>query len=278
MSGATQPCPADAVVYVYGVTRADALTASTAPLVEGIVPRVPVELLAVGKLAVVMSRGPREAFAPADADAPADATWATERALAHHRVLASLAPLCAVAPVKFGALCRDMNDVLSLFARSEGAFERVLNRIAGAQEWGVKLFADADACRAPAGEAEAVTALKAEIAAASPGKAFFLAKKLRAAIDGDLRARLHRRVESVHGQLAVNAREAAANPVRQTDAAPWLVLDAAYLVETGHAHAFHSTVSALSDTLAAEGFELKLTGPWPPYSFAAIDTGGEADG
>ncbi len=278
MSTATGPAAADAVVYVYGVTRANALCASTAPLVEGIVPRIPVELLPVGKLAVVMSRGPREAFAPADADAPCDAAWATERALAHHRVLASLAPLCAVAPVKFGALCRGMNDVVSLLTRSEGAFERVLDRVAGAQEWGVKLFADPDACRASAADAPGIAALKAEIAAASPGKAFFLAKTLRAAIEDELRGRLALQVEGVHRRLAATARDAALNPIRQTGAGPRLILDAAYLVETGEVAAFHRSLAALGETLGPEGFALKLTGPWPPYSFAAIDTEARADG
>jgi hypothetical protein len=278
MTSVSQPAAADAVVYVYGVIRADALTASTAPLVEGIVPRVPVELLAVGKLAVVMSRGPRAAFAPADAEAPVDAAWATERALAHHRVLASLAQLCAVAPVKFGALCRGMNDVVSLLTRSEGAFERVLDRVAGAHEWGVKLFADPDACCASAADAPGIAALKAEIAATSPGKAFFLAKTLRAAIEDELRGRLALQVEGVHRRLAAATRDAAPNPIRQTGAGPRLILDAAYLVETGQVAAFHRSLATLGETLAAEGFALKLTGPWPPYSFAAIDTERQADG
>lgn len=274
----------DAVVYVYGVARGDALAGRAAPLVEGIIPGTPVELLPMGNLALVMNRASRDVFVPADADAACDVELATERALAHHRVLASLALVCTVAPVKFGALCGNMNDVLTLFARSEGAFERALDRVAGAQEWGIKLFADVEACRNAAGNAPAVVALKAEIAAASQGKAFFLAKKLRTAIDQDVRGRLDVLVDNVHRHLAYQAREAAPNPIRQRSAvpangnAPRLILDSAYLVDRDREAEFHQALADLGGVLTAEGLALKLTGPWPPYSFASIDTEGAADG
>ena len=273
----------DAVVYVYGIARGNALADHTAPLVEGIIPGTPVELLRVGNLALVMNRASREVFAPTDAGAAGDAALVTEMALAHHRVLASLALVCTVAPVKFGALCSDVNDVLTLVARSAATFERALDRVDRAQEWGVKLCADVEACRIAAGSAPAVAALKAEIAAASQGKAFFLAKKLRAAIDQETRARLDIQAQSIHRHLAAQAREAAPNPIKHSAASlngkvSWLIMDSAYLVDRDREAEFHQALADLGGILAAEGLALKLTGPWPPYSFAAVDTEGSADG
>ncbi len=128
-----------------------------------------------------------------------------------------------------------------------------------------------------------MAALKTEIAAASQGKAFFLAKKLRAAIDQEIRARLDIQAQSIHRHLAAQAREAAPNPIRRSAASlngkvSWLIMDSAYLVDRDREAEFHQTLADLGGILAAEGLALKLTGPWPPYSFAAVDTEGSADG
>jgi hypothetical protein len=46
-----------------------------------------------------------------------------------------------------------------------------------------------------------------------------------------------------------------------------LLLDAAFLVDTGRVEAFRAAARRLTHGLEAEGFSLELTGPWPPYNF-----------
>lgn len=274
----------DDLVYVYGVVGGEALDMEQVPPLQGIVPDVPVELVPAGNFAVVVSRVAREIFAVPEAAADAGRDGATDRALAHHRVLSGLAALCTVAPVKYGALCRGMDDILALFERHGGAFEHLLARVAGAQEWGVKLFADREASRAAAEAAPAVAALKAELDAASPGKAFFVRKKLQAVIDGEMQVMLARWADHMHEQIAAHARESAPNPVHRLlttgtpGHAPILVLDAAYLVDRVRETDFHQCLAKLADSVAAQGCALKLTGPWPPYSFASLDTTEPDDG
>ncbi|MEJ2124248.1 MAG: GvpL/GvpF family gas vesicle protein [Alphaproteobacteria bacterium] len=271
-------------VYVYGVVGRDAMAAGVAPPTEGIVPGVPVELLPAGDLAVVASRAPQTAFAPPETPETSTQDWATGRALAHHHVLAAMASLCTVAPVKFGALCRNMDDILALFERQGSKFARVLDRVAGAQEWGVKLFADMDASRTMAENTLAVATLKAEMTAASPGKAYFLRKKLDDAISEELREVLSRLSENIHGQLAALSKEATPNPAQQQLGAQLgsksrlLILDASYLVAVNRTVELQQTVAHFAETLPAQGADLILTGPWPPYSFASVDTGGASDG
>ena len=47
-----------------------------------------------------------------------------------------------------------------------------------------------------------------------------------------------------------------------------LLLDAAFLVRTGRAAAFRTAAATLGRRLAS-GYELTLSGPWPPYTFVA---------
>jgi hypothetical protein len=56
-----------------------------------------------------------------------------------------------------------------------------------------------------------------------------------------------------------------------------MVLNGAYLVDAGHGARFADAVKALADRHRA--IRLELTGPWPPYSFAAVqDEEPEDDG
>jgi hypothetical protein len=280
MTGATASHSAgdDNFVYVYGVADGDALCLKHVPPLRGIVPDVPVELLPVGNLALVVTRAAREVFAVPEASGEAARDMATDRALAHHRVLSELTALCTVAPVKYGALCRGMDDVLTLLERHGDAFAHALARISGAQEWGIRLFVDGAACRAVAEAAPAVAVLQEELASTSPGKAFFLRKKLRAAVDDEMRAAFARLSDEVHQHIVVHAREAAPNPAHRLlnatgdGQAPVLVLDAAYLVYRTCVAGFHQAVADCAKAAAAQGGLLKLTGPWPPYSFVSVNT------
>jgi hypothetical protein len=51
-----------------------------------------------------------------------------------------------------------------------------------------------------------------------------------------------------------------------------MVLNGAYLVDEANLEAFGAALAALEETYAAQGFEYELTGPWPPYHFAALET------
>jgi hypothetical protein len=46
-----------------------------------------------------------------------------------------------------------------------------------------------------------------------------------------------------------------------------VLLDAAFLVDTGRVEPFRAVTRRLTRELKGEGFSLELTGPWPPYNF-----------
>jgi hypothetical protein len=48
-----------------------------------------------------------------------------------------------------------------------------------------------------------------------------------------------------------------------------MVLDAAFLVPRRAARRFRAAAGDAARTLAARGFALSVTGPWPPYHFVA---------
>jgi hypothetical protein len=51
-----------------------------------------------------------------------------------------------------------------------------------------------------------------------------------------------------------------------------MILNGAYLVDDGRSADFAAAVRDLADRHPA--VRIELTGPWPPYSFAAVDVAG----
>jgi hypothetical protein len=274
---------AESYVYIYGVARA-ATGGTPEAAIEGVLPGASVEVVGVGGLAAIISRVPAAAFASAASKGIEDPEWVTERVIAHHRVLDAFARRGALAPMKFGSVRRSLDDIAQLFAENAPLFERALNRVEGAREWGVKLYGDAEACAAfsasTAAAASTLGALQAELDAASPGKAFFIRRRLRESMDAEARSGLHAHAVRVHGALGDQAREAALvrGAQKETGAngrATSPVLNAAYLVEIDAEAQFLQAINDIRQSLPPDCFTLKLTGPWPPYNFVDLTTEGQ---
>jgi gas vesicle protein GvpL/GvpF len=79
--------------------------------------------------------------------------------------------------------------------------------------------------------------------------------------------------EACHLELSSLAADSALLPTRDRGASRgWhLALNAAYLVPDADTEAFHARVDALARQYRPQGLRIDLTGPWPPYNFAALD-------
>ncbi len=266
------------LIYVYGITRAGAMSPGAAALVGGLIPGTCVELVPEGKIAAVVSRVPRDIFTSANASADETGGLASERVLAHHRVLADLAHFCTIAPMRFGVTCASFADLLDTLTRSGAVFERAVARTEGAREWRIKLHADVEVCRA---------AVRATLARKSPSPApggtsaisVFLRRKAPRDLDREVLRDLEARAESVHRLITTKTREAASDAACGLCAgwngyAPALILKSAYLVEKSGEDSFRQAMADLGEALEAEGCTLEVTGPWPSYSFAAVDIAG----
>ena len=113
---------------------------------------------------------------------------------------------------------------------------------------------------------------------ASPGQAYVLRKqrdvRLAEVVTARVDAVIDEIVDAVTGEVGlaldperacVRFRELLAEAA--TGRPEPMALNAALLVDVERAEALRASVGALRARLAAEGFALELTGPWPPYSF-----------
>lgn len=190
-----------------------------------------------------------------------DLDWLSTRALAHERMVEHFAGGGdeaadeALLPMKLLTLFADDERALAHVRGDLSRLRPILDRVAGREEWGVRVSWDAKAAR---------EAVDAEGAPAS-GKDFLLRKKRVRDAGRQAPETARRAAAGTFEELSARAIEASR---RAPAAGNTLLLDAAFLVPRAERAAFEAAADAAARRLAGAHCELTLTGPWPPYNFS----------
>lgn len=202
-----------------------------------------------------------------------DLAWLEETARAHHRVIDAAARHGPVVPMRLATVYSGDASVAEMLAARRDDFQIALTRTSRRQEWGVKAYAAGRAEAEPApgdGGAE-------DAAAGGKGAAYLRRRRDQLSAQQDARRELTARVEQVHAalcQLAADSRLHPPQAPQLTGTTAQMLLNAAYLLDEQRSDDFSAAVEALAANHPA--LRLELTGPWPPYSFASVEQGGEA--
>jgi hypothetical protein len=242
----------------------------------------PVEVLAVDGLGLAVSDVMTAELAAATAES-ADPRLVGALAQRHDSVVRAVAAsTAAVLPFRLGTVVTDRPAVHRFLTSRAVALRAQLDRVAGCDEWGVTVREDDGPAVQAAGQPGAETGT-AETGTGETGTADPNSTQAGAGTAYLTRRRQHfqrleqrRRtalelVAEVETALGEVARDTATGR-RQAD----LLLDRAYLVPRDEQPRFVEVLDRCGDRLAAHGFALRVTGPWPPYSF--VDLTVVADG
>ena len=166
-----------------------------------------------------------------------------------------------VIPLKLFTMFSSREKAAADIVRRKSTIERTMQRIAGAEEWGVRVF------RAD----RKVPANRQEAGPATSGAAFLTAKKR---VRDEARAARVAAAEAatrVFDELSDIARDAHRRLDAPPTAATLPLLDAAFLVPVERRAVFQKAAKREADACERAGAELTLTGPWPAYHFAYAD-------
>ena len=245
-------------VYVYCVVRARRRpsTSRVPPGLPGGAPPVPVSV--DGGLWLIGASVPLDRYGPDALERGLrDLNWVGDVAMAHEAVVRHFAQMrgTVVIPMKlFTMFSSEARAVREMRARRP-ELTRLVARIEGCEEWGVRVVRAAAAVRRPAGAARSGSAFLAARKAARDASR----EEARAAADAADRA---------FASLSEIARDAR----RRTDdgpGGPAALMEAAFLVPARRRARFQQAAGRLSSALARSGGRMTLSGPWPPYSFVA---------
>lgn len=195
-----------------------------------------------------------------------DLDWVSRRAIGHEAIVEQFLAADAVLPMQLFTIFTNDDRAFAHVRRDRRRIERILKRIAGQVEWGVRLTWDEQSVRAAVEKAHTPSVR----GRAASGSAYLARKRDLLEVNRTQLARARSEATKVHRLLSKHVSDA----VRRTSteqAAPGarLLLDAAYLVPSKRGAAFRAEVRRAARALEAGGIRASLTGPWPAYNFIA---------
>jgi hypothetical protein len=219
----------------------------------------PPRLIGYRDLGVVVSEVAPARFDRIDTLDPVDGALA-ELAREHDAVVRAVFRHEAVLPLRFGTVLDGEDAARRLLKAGYDQARDCLDEVAGHREWGVRVR-----------HTEAVTTTRPD-AAGLTGTQYLVRRHER--LKAIQRARED--VVGAAGRLEDALRRHAADTIGR--ARPHGVLvNTAYLVETGREAAFHAEFEWFARELRTVGATVETSGPWPPYSFTDVELG-SADG
>jgi len=243
--------------YLYGVVVAGDLGSEALadqPSVDG---GHAVRVVSYGRVAAILSDVSLDEFDEATLPARLnDIEWLERSARAHEGVLERALDAGGVVPFRLCTVYRSEEALGQFVVEREAELLRVLDRVAGRVELGVKGLVARD-------EPEADTDTQS-----GTGLAYMQERQRRQA-DARQRAQLIRTcADLANARFKESAIAAAMMAVRPPDdnAEEAMFLNAAYLVRADDDAVVHEA-AALTADYAGQGIRFEVTGPWPAFNF-----------
>lgn len=264
---------ADRVEYVYGVAPA-ALNVTGAPAgLDG----SPVRAVVEGALAALVSSLDAADYAAERIDERGtDLEWLGPRAQAHDAVITWANDPGPVVPLPMWTLFTSEQGVSGMLAARAADVRETMQRIAGADEYSLRLFARPAEVRASLDSlAPEIAAAQRELESAGPGQRYLLERKLDAQKKELQRSVAEKVAARVYGELRVVAADSVLESLPRASAAAdaQAVLNAVFLVERNNFEVFRKLVSDIVAKHSALGFHFEFSGPWPAYHFVGRSPG-----
>jgi Gas vesicle synthesis protein GvpL/GvpF len=254
------PGPGSTALYAYAVTRDDLGFPADGP---GLTAGLPVSLVTDDGLGLLVSRVDPDEL-QVDPDDLSETGRLAVLARGHDTVVRAAVTAGPVLPLRFGTVVADEDGARRLLREHSAVARERLDRIGDAREWGVRLVRSLS-------EEQPVPAAAREGRTDVSGTEFLARRRqaLQEREDAEQTARTAAQV--LEEALAPHVTEAL-----RRGGAPGssLLLDVAYLVPPATEAAFLAETERLGGELRPRGLALEVTGPWPPYSFAALTAGG----
>jgi hypothetical protein len=247
---------------------------------SGIDPARPVTLLTVGNVRAAVSHVRHELFNEQAVRAGLDDhAWLAANVLAHQSVLdALLATGKPVIPMRFCTIYPDAVALAGSLMRHNAAFVAELGRVAGKQEWGLKMAVDIQLLQTAIGAGHPTLAgvavdgeierLRKQIAGMSTGAAFLLKKKLVNLIAERAQSVAFGIADATYRTLADAALEAVTIDLPKDR--PEVCLNAAFWLEVTAYPLFVERLERLAQSFSGVGVRYELSGPWPAHHFLRL--------
>jgi len=224
----------------------------------------------IGEVAAVLAEVDLDEFTgPASQENMADLAWVAPRALRHEEVVMAAMKYGPVLPVRFGTVFSSLTAAAEPFRQRQDILRKFFQDTAGKHEWTLKGYVNLTQARARIMAAR-LAAEKEQLAELTPGKRYFLEQKIKGAVDKDVTARM----KEMAFDILTSSREKSAGfsecRLQQREVTgrdEEMFFHGALLVPDGSVSTLEIMVDEWNQDHESQGFQIELSGPWPPYHF-----------
>ena len=254
-----------AVLYVYAIAREP-----VTPPVDGVDGTRNFAAVTRGAVSAIFTRVPHDDFSQEAIDRRAgNLEWLGSIGYRHQAVVATLMKQTDIIPLRAFTLFSSDDALGRYLEETASSLTRKLDRIGGKQEWTLRIEFDPqlwnDALITRVGSLRDLVKQANESA---PGKAFLLRKKLdeerkRASREGEEMV-----VSEIQDAILKKLRSEIVAETREQREGAFPQINV--LVNRDEESVLHELHETLNDRFRGEGVTLAISGPWPPYTFAAL--------
>jgi hypothetical protein len=261
--------------YLYAVARVDEL-ASSGLNGCGVDDKSPLESVASGEVAGIVSEVDLSEYGPEALKSNfQDLNWLEAKMRCYDRVIRDLSEEMTIVPVRFGTLFFSRANVEAMLKTSSDKLLANLSALAGRWEMGLTFSFDRDKLSTSAQEnSQEIRALRRKIEESGPGAAYLLRRKLESCaadlVDSSINAQIEKILSALRAVCAEVKVEAAGQDEAQKNICRWKI--SCLLDRDGGQDSRQVLVGALKQSFD-NAVGVRITGPWPPYSFTAWDAG-----
>lgn len=261
-------------LYVYCVGERDDLRKLFEDKLPDAVEDAPVDLIAAGDLAAVVSAVPLKDYGEKPLQARlADPAWVAVRAMRHEEVIEHFAARVSVVPLRFGTIYLRSDRINALISDRQAQLRSIIERLRGCEEWGINVFRNWEALmKEIVSLSPRLREISERAAESGPGQSYLLHKQIKTLSAEEARIETSRIISEVKSSLATASEDAASLDLlkRETGEHGEVVAKLAFLVARSSFNNFRRVAEHLARRHAKSGFRLEMTGPWPAYNFSTV--------
>jgi hypothetical protein len=265
--------PPDHAWYLYGIAQRSEAESGLPRVTVGVDGASMVAMIECGELVALVSAVPLAEFAAERVRSLAqDDLWLERVAREHARVVDALQRCLTIVPARLFSVYASDDDICASLAASEPSILRTLQRLAGCDEFEIRLTFDRAALRKSLSRSvPEIAGLVEQRTASSPGRAYLVDRQIAAL----LKRKVEETIEGLGGQVFAEFRSRAVaygalSPLRLGEGDTALaVVRRAYLVRRAQQDRFLDAVVRIG--LLHPETKIAYSGPWPPYNFVDPD-------
>jgi len=199
-----------------------------------------------------------------------DKEKAGEWILAHQYVIdLATKEFGTVIPLTFDTIFKgDDGTVKKWLSEEYHQLKALLVKLEGKAEYGVQVFIENDFINKTIGESEEIQRLKRELENKNSGAAYLFKKKMEKRIHLEEEASMNRHAKELYDRVKKLVDDVKLESTRREVPEKWrdkhMILNLACLAHKDKAPNLGNMLGELNER---EGFAVRFTGPWPPYSF-----------